>query len=282
MVADAPEVVAATYGRLSYENEAGLRSDFSEEIFAQSIGGHGGRLAWSRAAFCPCRPVDPALEQPDPSCPLCSSTGYIYYGPQVPQQLPAEKLTSVQAKVLQRTRGYLIRGLITSLGKSATDFDRLGVWERGAASVTVLPENKLYFRDRLVALDAQTLYREVVKFPAPPIRVVPLRYLITGGVLLCQASDRAYVAGRDFTVREGELVWLTAAPDAGTRLSMAYNTFLTYVVSSMGHVARYQNKQNVLGPQVSPEGAIRQLPLMAQVVQEFVPHVTMGGIYDGG
>ncbi len=269
------ETVQPVFGRLSPSRDASQRIEFIEELFEDRIADHGMRLAWSRSAFCPCRPLDAALEQPAPNCPVCDATGYVYYGPGRPQDLSAENLTSVQQRMLDRTQGFVIRGLMTSFGKAATDYDRAGVWERGAATLTVLADNKLYFRDRLVCLDTETLFREVVKMPAPPERRLPLRYLVQGGVLLCRSVSRTYVAGIDFTVRDGDVVWLGQRPDAGERLSMAYNTFATYQVSSMAHVIRQQNDRLGL-PQVSPEGSVGRLPLMAQVSLTFIPHSSLG------
>lgn len=270
------EQVQPVFGRLAPSRDASQRVEFIEELFEDRIADHGMRLAWSRSAFCPCRPLDPSLEQPAADCKLCDATGYIYYGPPNPQDLSAENLTGVQRRMLERTRGFVIRGLMTSFGKVATDYDRAGVWERGNATLTVLADNKLYFRDRLVCLDTETLYREVVQMPAPPERRLPLRYLVQGGVLLCQGTAKTYVPGIDFTVRDGDVVWLGKRPDAGERLSMAYNTFATYQVSSMAHVVRQQNDRLGL-PQVSPEGSIGRLPLMAQVSLTFIPHTAVSG-----
>ncbi len=269
------ETIQPTFGRLNPSRDASQRVEFIEDLFEDRIADHGMRLAWSRSAFCPCRALDPALDQPAPNCPLCDATGYIYYGPPRQQDVSAENLTAVQRRMLARTKGFVIRGLMTSFGKAATDYDRAGVWERGAATLTVLPDNKLYFRDRLVCLDTETLYREVVQMPAPPERRLPLRYLVQGGVLLCQSIRRSYQPGVDFTVLNGDVIWLGKRPDAGERLSMAYNTFATYQVSSMAHVIRQQNDRLGL-PQVGPEGAIGRLPLMAQVSLTFIPHSALG------
>ncbi len=271
------ELVAAPYGTLAVAQDASQRLEFIEALFNERIADHGMRLAWSRSAFCPCRPLDPALEQPNPTCTLCDATGYIYYGPSRPQNLAAEALTQVQQRMLDRTQGFLIRGLMTSLGKVASDYDRIGVWERGSATLTVLADNKMYFRDRLVALDTECLFREIVKMPSPPDRRLPLRYFVNGGVLLCQSSTQAYVPGRDFTVRAGDVLWTGKRPDAGTPLSMAYMTFATYSVTSLAHVVRQQNDKAGL-PSVSPEGSVGRLPLMAQVAMTFVPHDTRGGV----
>ena len=274
------EITTPEFGRLSYPNEAGGRVDFVDNSFEIGIHAHGLRLIWSRAASCPCQ-ISSSVEQPEPNCVLCNATGYFYYGPRTPQDLSTEKLDSVQRLLFKRSPGFLIRGIMQSLGKSTTDKDRAGVWESGQSSVTVVAENKLYFRDRLIALDTDTLYREVATMPAPPAKVLPLRYLIHGGVLLCRSVSRVYRPEADFVVRDGALVFVGATPAAGERISVAYNMFLTYAVTSLAHVARQQNNKSIAGLQVSPEGAIQKLPLMAQVQMEFIPHITTGGAYDG-
>lgn len=276
----ADEIITPVFGRLDVAQDAAQRVEFIEGLFNERIADHGMRLAWSRSAFCPCQPLDASLEQPAPGCALCDSTGYIYYGSVDAQDLSGENLSGVQQRLMAGSQAFLIRGLMTSLGKTASDYERVGLWERGAATLTVLADNKLYFRDRLIALDTEVLYREIVQMPAPPQQKVPLRYLVNGGVLLCQSATTSYVPGVDFTVMNGDLLWMGQRPDAGTRLSMAYMTFATYSVSSMAHVIRQQNDKAGM-PVISPEGSVGRLPLMAQVSMTFVPHTTTGGNYGG-
>lgn len=271
------EIVQAPFGRLKASSEPSGRIEFMADLFEQRIAEHGMRLSWSRSAFCPCRPLDTSLEQPNPACKLCDATGYIYYGSPTPQDLTGEVLTPVQSLLMQQSSGFLIRGLMTSFSKQSSDYDRAGLWERGSSFLTVLFDNKLYFRDRLIALDTDILYRELVKMPAAPATTVPLRYIINGGVLFCRSATQVYTPGTDFTVQNGQLVWIGTRPDAGTPLSISYMTFATYSVSSMAHVVRQQNE--IRGtPSVSPEGAIGKLPLMAQVSLTFVPHTSQGAV----
>ena len=51
--------------------EEGQRVDFRPDQFDLTIETKGYRIAWSRAAQCPCKPINAQTEQPDPNCAIC-------------------------------------------------------------------------------------------------------------------------------------------------------------------------------------------------------------------
>lgn len=278
-----PEDQAPPFGRLARPTntqDAGIRVDFDSDEFSHAVANHGYRMVWTRRAECPCEPVSYQLTQPNPNCTTCSGTGYLYFGDDKPQDLTGQVFTPVQQAALDVSGGFLIYGLMQPLSATDKRNDRLGTWMVGGGSITVMPENQLGFRDRLVNIDAQYPYTEVAIMPVPPDLVLPLRYLVSGGVYLCQdTAGKRYHLGDDYTITAGRLAFLpTRAPAPGTRLSLFYNTFPVHLVEDVLHRQRLQNAVGPDGVIVSPEGFLQRMPIQARVSLEFIPSL----INDGG
>ncbi len=266
--------LAPTFGRLVFPKgivEGGQRADFRSDPFEIAIAAHGYRLGWSRRSECPCALPSMQVDATDPNCPLCDGSGYLYFGPETPQDLHVEQLTAVQQAAMDATNSFMIRGIMTGLSTSESRTDRIGTWVRGGTYVTTVWDNKLGFRDRLIQLDAQMPYSEVVKAPAPPDTLLKTRYIISGGVFLCRSIKDQYRPQRDFIVDAGRLRFLEGrAPPAGTRLSMHYLTFPTWLVEDFSHRERTQNLLLQTKSPTSPEGNLQRLPLQARVSLEFL------------
>ena len=270
------------FGRLEKPTllpDAGIRVDFDAPEFDRAITNHGYRMIWTRRADCPCAPLSYQLTQPDPNCTLCSGTGYLYFGPQQPQDLSAHTFSPVQQAALTTSGGFLIYALAMPLSSQDKRNDRLGSWLTGGSSITVMADNQLGFRDKLVNIDSRLPYTEVGLMPARPSLTLPLRYLISGAVYLCMdETGKRYTPDVDFSVDVGLLAFSdVSAPSPGTRVSVFYITFPVWVVENTSHRSRVQNSVTSDGQVVSPEGSLQQLPIQAQVSLEFIPSDLNGG-----
>ena len=275
------EYLPTPFGRLKrppLARDPGVRAEWRNDPFEQGIAAHGYRLIWTRRAECPCPPVDDRLTQANPACPTCDGTGSLYFGAESPQDLSGEVFTPVQQEVLRRSGGFLIRGIMSGLSVTDTRNDQMGTWMRGGTSVTVVHENRLSFRDRLVNIDVVMPYTEVVVRPVDVDEALALRYLVSGGIYLVQDQDGVrYRYGDQYIDQAGKIVFLRGqGPTPGKRLACHYLTFPVWLVSNVNHRDRVQNLVNNStsgGPKVSPEGRLQRLPTMASLELEFIPSV---------
>jgi hypothetical protein len=270
---NAPTVVAPPFGILGLDagtKEAGQRADFRVDALRLNVTSHGYRLAWTRAAVCPCVPLNSQTQQAAPDCDLCSGAGFFYFGPPKPQvstQIGA--LSDVQASVLKNTNAFVIRGIMTNLSRSVAMYEKNGTFVDGRSAITVLPENRLGYLDRLVNLDGIAVYTEKLQMGDPELPM-KTHYPISGGVNFLADATKRYVPGGDFTVTEGKVVWFSAAngPAVGTPLTIHYNYMPTWLCVTQPHVVRSQNiKAKQLNPQ-TPEGNSTELVLQAEVMLE--------------
>lgn len=260
-------------------NDAGIRVDFDAQEFDHAVANHGYRLIWTRRAECPCRPLDFQLTQPNPNCSFCSGTGYLYFGPDQPQDLSAQNLTPIQQAAVAKSGGFLIYGIMQPLSAQDKRNDRLGGWMMGGSQVTVMWQNQLGFRDRLINLDSLYPYTETTVVPALPDRYLPLRYLVTPGIYLLQDENgKRYHLNDDYTLDVGRILFNEGTqPIAGTRMSCFYLTYPVFLVEDINHRSRIQLAKSPLYPQVSPEGGIQQLPIQARLSLEFIPSLINAG-----
>ena len=73
---------AGAIGLLEGQKEAGKRVDFKPDDYVLLVETKGYRLAWSRAAFCPCKPINLQTDQSDPTCTLCEGSGWLRFRPE--------------------------------------------------------------------------------------------------------------------------------------------------------------------------------------------------------
>ena len=276
------EIVTPAFGRLdlnagnAYPQQ---RVDYAEPSgFERLIAQHGYRLAWSRAAECPCKTAAVNIDENNSNCPLCKNRRWLYYGAQTPQDIGGESLTSAQLGVIQRSGGFLIRGHMTNLGYVDNDTDIDGRWRTGQSAVTVFYDNQLMTRDRLINIDGQITYTEIVQAPASATAPMQLRYIVSGGVYYMRSVERVFQAGTDYTVRDGLVYFFSdALTAAGTNITVNYATFPTYMVMSMPHAVRLQNVVKGVPMPANRMGNIQRLPLQATVQMEFLPYDHVGG-----
>lgn len=230
----------------------------------------GVRLAWQRAAQCPCVGINDQTLQPDPNHVLCKGKGVIYFGP-TGYVLPEGQgeLDELQAAILTDRGAAMIRGVIQRVNYTNTPFDKLGNWAQGGMMVTVRPENKISHGDRLIDLDSVICFTEVVEAVAPTAEL-RCRYLARAFNLV-RTVDTVYVQGDDFNINNGHLVWVDPAnaPAEGTRLSVHYETHPAWRVWQHPHVLRTTQTRHKLR---EPEA--QEVALQALVKLEFLPDDT--------
>lgn len=255
--------------------ESGQRADFRPSTFDLAIEGHGYRLAWTRATFCPCIPLNNQTEQANPTCPVCNGTGYAYFGQRVKQD-PAKigQLSHLQASIIQNTGAMVIRGLMTGIGRRDQTYTELGHYREGEAMCTVRPNNTLGRLDRLVQLDSYITYTQKL-VAGDPGKPLALRYPALTVNLLAATTDNSvvtrYIQNEDFTLVLGNIVWRTGrAPAAGTSMAAHYLCMPTWLVTEQPHSVRMQNVLAKVQTPLTPEGDLMFLPLQAQLKLEWL------------
>lgn len=251
--------------------EQGQRVDFRNKQFDLLIETKGTRLAWTRAAICPCTPVNTQTEQPNPNCDLCGGHGWFYFGPDDPA--PAAEvgeLTALQQKIVDDSNAAIIRGVLLGLEREHAPFERsIGRWVSGTAQVTVRQGNRIAYYDKLVALDSVMAYNELIQTVAG--NVLPTRYPVVRPNYL-RSESTVYQLGVDYEAVEGELRWRTGkAPAVDTRVMLHYLVHPVWLVKSHPHITRLtivKQKQQTVS---TPRGTPIDLPIQATVQYDWVP-----------
>lgn len=250
---------------------SGEYPDIESQRLVGGIETEGARLAWSRAADCPCSPVNSQTDQPNPNCELCRGLGVFYFGPTdyVPPAAVGE-LDEVQKAIIATDGAAVIRGVVARAGARADIYDQLGRWMWGDLFVSVRPENKLGYYDRLVGLDAEIPFPETVVVEEGSTSV-PLRYLTTG-VNLLRSLTTVYRQGVHFRLEAGRVMWLPGEePSERTILTAHYLTHPTWRVIEHPHIIRETARRRGGGRRTTPHGTPTALPLQAQIKLEFLP-----------
>jgi hypothetical protein len=254
-------------------------AELLSEKLITAIEANGARLAWSRATICPCQGFNAQTRQPDPTCPKCQGGAVLYFGPKdyaPPNE--AGTLDRVQELVLAKDGAAVIRGVIQRVTQVQDFYDVLGNWVRGTMQVTVRPENKLGYYDRLVNLDSEVPYSELVVQGfdkngnvISSTSALPLRYLATGVNAIFTDAKR-FEQNEDFMLEDGKIKWILGKePLAGTRLSVHYLTHPTWLVIDHPHVLREIQRRRKVKPRLTPLGNPTPLPIQASVRLEFLP-----------
>lgn len=247
------------------EKQAGQRVDFKPKKFDLLIETKGYLLAWERATVCPCAPVSPQTEQPDPNCPLCGGSGWFYF---TSEQSNVSEYVLDEVQTELASGKMLIRGVITSIANMPNPLDKMGNWVAGTMNLTVRPENKLGYWDRIVALDSQIVFSEILD--ADGTDVTETRYLVTGMNML-RSSTTLYKLGTDFALDKGKISWYAGkAPGSGERLAIHYLCHPTWLVTEHPHAARTTSVLFKTPSPKTPTGDPRDLPVQALVKYEFL------------
>ena len=208
--------------------------DMDTEKLLGHIETQGVRFAWFRAAHCPCTPINTQTDQPDPNCEICRGQGTIYFGPSTYRET-AEigDLTPIQDQIIRETAEgtptAVIRGVVAYSSQTNEFFNLIGRFMTGQTFLTVRPENRLAYFDRLVCLDAEICYDEIITTPITAFRYRPI------SINYVRSLTTRYREGADYTFANGVLTWVTGRePDDGTVLTADFGAFgdLSFIPSA--------------------------------------------------
>ncbi len=248
--------------------ESGRRVDFRPDEFILMIETKGYRVAWSRSALCPCAKISDQI-QVDPDCSLCEGSGWFYFAPTeatINEDVTGE-LSEIQKTILTTNKAGVIRAIMSNFVRKDQPYDKIGRWSEGDTVASVRWENRLGYYDKLVNFDAETIYAQILDIEAGTTSI-KLKYPAIE-VNLVRAFDKEYVLGEDFTVENGEIVWLpNRSPTEATRLSVHYLIHPTYLVIEHPHVMRSTLLAFKTAVRQTPMGDPKRLPLQAKVMYE--------------
>lgn len=269
-----PDVEGAALGSTSSRNQ--ISPAFDKQKFTTLIETLGYRLAWSRSAVCPCISVDGQTRVSDPNCPLCKFTpGFIFFRPDGydPEEVPEiGELTDVQKYIINREESLavVVRGIITSVARKETAYSQIGDWVFGSFNLTVRPENRIGYYDRITCLDSIMPYSQIVNVIEKTGPVV-LRFPATK-VTLCRTVDKIFKQDDDFTINEnGELDFYSGLrPAFKSRLTVHYEHHPQFLIIEHANGFRdTMTRLRVDNPQ-TPVGNFTTLPIRAICKFEFL------------
>ncbi len=257
--------------------EQGKRVDFRPDDFTLAIETKGYRLAWSRAAYCPCAPVNDQTEQSDPNCPICEGSGWLMFAPVRPvTTIETGELDSLQTKLVGTDSGVIF-GIMSGITAKEMPYDQVQKRLEGQQNLTVRPENRLGYHDRLIHLDTTVVYAQVAEADgtatlkqSSPTNRKGIRYPIVC-MNLFRTLTQVFVEGTDFNIIDGEVTFLgVPPPDKGTFFAMHYLTFPHWRVIEHPHVTRATLLKFKKTRLLTPRGDPVDLPVEAVCKLEFL------------
>jgi hypothetical protein len=248
--------------------EAGKRVDFRPTDFEFLVETKGYRLAWSRAAQCPCNSVNNQTDQPDPNCPLCEGGGWLYFAPSEPITSTAGELDAVQQTIITRNNAAVVRGIMSSGAQQHDPYNPTVRWESGTMNLTVRHENRLGYYDKVVNLDSTIIFSELIDTDGSG--VLTLRY-VPRNVNFIRSVDAVFVPDTDYQVCDGVVTWLPGKePITGTQVVCHYLMHPTWLVSEHPHVVRTTPVSFKTKTPKTPQGDPKLLPIQAVVRLDFL------------
>jgi hypothetical protein len=267
-----------TIGLPAGVKESGRRVDFRVDDFDAQVEIKGYRLAWSRAALCPCVPVNDQTEQPDPNCTDCKGKGWFYFTPSLAttDRLVVGDLDDLQTRLISSNKSAVIRGLMTGITNQPEPYDPLGRRLMGVMNLTVRPENRLGYYDKIVNLDSTIVYTEILDVE-DPTAALETRYPVVQ-INLLRSIDQVYTAPTDFTVTEGRIIWNVGGqgattPAAGDRLVAHYLCHPTWLVAEHPHAVRLTQITRKVKKPTTPVGNPTHMVIQAMVKYEFLTEI---------
>lgn len=266
-----PEIITG----LPAATKARPRADFRPSEFDQAITTKGYRMYWSRAGICPCE-NNPQTEQPDIICPLCHGDSFYHFLPDAALVNGGTDAFGNEIKINDAGDGVMIYVLMTSMVQDPQIFEKFGEWVFGTAKVTTQHQNKLGYKDRLIGLDSELTYAQIVEYNGEAEIQVTGRINKEGfrypfiGINQFRSISQVYRPGSDYLLTpQGTIEWQTGkAPEAGTRLSVHGTVRPVWIV--MDQLNAYRDTQ-LEGS--SPDVASQQhqrLPVHAMAKLDFL------------
>lgn len=228
---------AGSIGLPTGVKESGKRVDLRPNEFVLAIETKGVRLAWSRAARCPCEGVNTQTDQSNPNCSLCSGDGWLLFKPAgfVTDTKITGDLDATHQVILGST-GAVIRGLFSGITNKFVPYDQVVARLEGISMLSVRPENKLGYFDRICNLDATVAYGQLKD--AGSGSTLSMQYPIRD-INLLRSESAVYVKTTDFTIVAGDISWVSGrAPSEGTQLVCHYLMHPCWRVMDHPHAAR--------------------------------------------
>ena len=249
------------------------RSDFKPDEFDQAITTKGYRMWWSRAGLCPCA-NNAQTEQPDVTCGLCRGEGYFYFLPD-PAVLSGFRSDFAGNVVQVNSAGdaVLIRVLMTSFTLDPQIFEKFGEWAFGASRATVQYQNRLGYRDRLISVDSEMPWGQIIEYAGGSEIGITGGYAKDGlrypmlSVNHFRSLSKLFRLNEDFALTDGKIQWLGTPPAAG-RLSIHGTVRPTWLVMDHLHVIRDTQLEGVDVAITSQK--FQQLPVQAVVKLDFL------------
>lgn len=245
----------------------GRTVDFKPDDYIIAIESKGYRLAWSRASFCPCRSDNDQTGQPGINCTLCKGTGWMQFAPAIAVATKVVgKLDALQTQIVSNDAGVIF-GVMTGITNKESAYDKLQRRLSGTMSVTVRPENKLGYNDRLVNLDTTIVYSQVEKTDGSAITAV--RYPVVCMNLL-RSEDQVFTEGTDFQITAGNIAWIGTPPAPDTQLGMHYLTYPHWRLVEHPHSTRATLISAKTKKPATPLGNPTDLPVQGVCQLEFL------------
>jgi hypothetical protein len=255
------------------------RSDFKPTEFDQAILTKGYRMHWSRATVCPCRNND-QTDQPDPTCGTCRGYGYLYFLPDPALPGASEDADGNAIELNVAGDAVLIYVLMTQLTQDVQVFEKFGEWVFGMTRCTTQPENRLGYRDRLVSVDSEMVWSQLVE--ADGTNSIPVVGAYKGAgpiskgfrygfltVNLLRSKTTVYREGADFSLTSvGGIAWITTPPADEMLLTVHGTIRPHWVVMDHMHTIRDTFIEGV-SPEVSAQ-EFRKLPVQVVATLDFL------------
>src|SRR4030042_1527494 len=251
--------------------QAGQRVDFRTNHFDLLVETKGYLLAWSRASRCPCTFGIEQSDHSDPNCPLCKGKGWIYFKASEDQDLTGYIINTLQQFIIENNSAVVIRGIMTLLENKQDSLDKISNWVDGTARLTVRPENKLGYLDRIVGLDCLIVYNENVK--ASGTSIIASRYPIVE-INQIRSFDTVFSLDTDYEINDqGQIHWLETPPIVNTVLSIHYLCHPTWLIVNHPHASRVTPVLMKTPTPKTPTGNPIDLVTKAIVAYEFLVEV---------
>jgi hypothetical protein len=258
--------------------EQGKRVDFRSNDFILLVETKGYRVAWSRAALCPCAPNNDQTEQPDPNCSTCRGSGWLYFAPAnaTVNELLVGELDPVQTRIAN-DQAAVIRSIMTGITGKWNQYDPIGTRLQGTMNATVRFENVIGYHDRITHLDSTIAFAEVLDALDPGASLtLKTRYPVVT-INLLRSEAKQFIDPTDFTISSnGDIVWVdtTKAPTKDTRLTVHYLCHPTWLVVEHPHTVRLSPVKFKTKKPDTPAGNAQPLPVQALLQYEFLPSLT--------